>query len=333
MRRTVSLRPSECWQPPRRSCVPVASPVRRSPRCARSARQRWMGRCRAGGPLSRLSDEALIERLTSIRGIGRWTVEMLLIFTLGRQDVLPVDDFGVRDGYRVLYGLEIGTETQSAGADRAGLVAVSVDRGVVSVARVRRGQARETAELAGVGGNRDCDQSVRARSIRQGTLPISAPQCLHLLAAGFRSSERHAGQVLVGGGSPNTSSASPRHDKLVRGDDQEIHHRHVDDEVDDRGDKRAEIEICAVGPAGDKLPTEPGPLHLALGGSDQRVDDIVGECLHKVAERKSNDQTDRDDDDIAAHQKVSETPQHVAASGSRKSDLSRTSACTRAPSG
>jgi DNA-3-methyladenine glycosylase II len=55
---------------------------------------------------ARLSDEALIERLTSIRGVGRWTVEMLLIFTLGRPDVLPVDDFGVRDGYRALYGLE-----------------------------------------------------------------------------------------------------------------------------------------------------------------------------------------------------------------------------------
>ena len=54
----------------------------------------------------RLSDEALIERLTTIRGVGRWTVEMLLIFTLGRPDVLPVDDFGVRDGYRVLYGLD-----------------------------------------------------------------------------------------------------------------------------------------------------------------------------------------------------------------------------------
>jgi DNA-3-methyladenine glycosylase II len=55
---------------------------------------------------ARLSDEALIERLTTIRGVGRWTVEMLLIFTLGRPDVLPVDDFGVRDGYRVLYGLD-----------------------------------------------------------------------------------------------------------------------------------------------------------------------------------------------------------------------------------
>lgn len=54
----------------------------------------------------RLSDEALIERLTPIRGVGRWTVEMLLIFTLGRPDVLPVDDFGVREGYRVLHGLD-----------------------------------------------------------------------------------------------------------------------------------------------------------------------------------------------------------------------------------
>jgi DNA-3-methyladenine glycosylase II len=54
----------------------------------------------------RLTDEALIERLTTIRGVGRWTVEMLLIFTLGRPDVLPVDDFGVREGYRVLHGLE-----------------------------------------------------------------------------------------------------------------------------------------------------------------------------------------------------------------------------------
>jgi DNA-3-methyladenine glycosylase II len=52
-----------------------------------------------------LSDAALIERLTAIRGVGRWTVEMLLIFTLGRPDVLPVDDFGVREGYRVLAGL------------------------------------------------------------------------------------------------------------------------------------------------------------------------------------------------------------------------------------
>src|SRR5581483_611430 len=52
-----------------------------------------------------LTDEALIERLVQIRGVGRWTVEMLLLFTLCRPDVLPVDDFGVREGYRIAYGL------------------------------------------------------------------------------------------------------------------------------------------------------------------------------------------------------------------------------------
>lgn len=55
---------------------------------------------------ARLSDAALIERLCTLRGIGRWTVEMLLIFTLGRPDVFPVDDFGVREGYRLIHGLE-----------------------------------------------------------------------------------------------------------------------------------------------------------------------------------------------------------------------------------
>ncbi len=54
----------------------------------------------------RLSDDVLIERLTTIRGVGQWTVEMLLIFTLRRPDVFPVDDFGVREGYRLIHGLE-----------------------------------------------------------------------------------------------------------------------------------------------------------------------------------------------------------------------------------
>ncbi len=51
----------------------------------------------------KLSDVEIIERLTEVRGVGRWTVEMLLIFQLGRTDVLPVDDFGVRAGFRVAY--------------------------------------------------------------------------------------------------------------------------------------------------------------------------------------------------------------------------------------
>jgi len=52
-----------------------------------------------------LTDEEIITRLTQVRGIGRWTVEMLLMFRLGRPDVLPVDDFGVRAGFRAAYGL------------------------------------------------------------------------------------------------------------------------------------------------------------------------------------------------------------------------------------
>jgi DNA-3-methyladenine glycosylase II len=49
--------------------------------------------------LDSLSDLEIIERLTEVRGIGRWTVEMLLIFRLSRPDVLPVDDYGVRKGF------------------------------------------------------------------------------------------------------------------------------------------------------------------------------------------------------------------------------------------
>ena len=51
----------------------------------------------------KLSDDEIIARLTEVRGVGRWTVEMLLIFQLGRPDVLPVGDFGVRTGFRVAY--------------------------------------------------------------------------------------------------------------------------------------------------------------------------------------------------------------------------------------
>jgi DNA-3-methyladenine glycosylase II len=58
-----------------------------------------------GAALMQLSDEEIIARLTQVRGIGRWTVEMLLMFQLRRPDVLPVDDFGVRAGFRAAYGL------------------------------------------------------------------------------------------------------------------------------------------------------------------------------------------------------------------------------------
>jgi 3-methyladenine DNA glycosylase/8-oxoguanine DNA glycosylase len=52
----------------------------------------------------KLSDEELVERLVSVRGIGAWTVEMFLIFRLGRPDVLPIHDLGVKKGWSVTYG-------------------------------------------------------------------------------------------------------------------------------------------------------------------------------------------------------------------------------------
>jgi len=52
-----------------------------------------------------LDDNAIVARLIEVRGVGRWTAEMLLIFQLGRPDVLPVDDFGVRNGFRLAFGL------------------------------------------------------------------------------------------------------------------------------------------------------------------------------------------------------------------------------------
>ena len=55
------------------------------------------------GEIVKLSDDEIIARLTEVRGVGRWTVEMLLIFQLGRHDVLPADDFGVRTGFRIAY--------------------------------------------------------------------------------------------------------------------------------------------------------------------------------------------------------------------------------------
>jgi len=56
--------------------------------------------------IEKLSDAEIVERLTTIRGVGPWTVEMLLMFTLGRPDVLPATDYGVRSGFALVYGLK-----------------------------------------------------------------------------------------------------------------------------------------------------------------------------------------------------------------------------------
>jgi DNA-3-methyladenine glycosylase II len=56
--------------------------------------------------IGRLSDEAVVDSLTQVKGIGRWTAQMFLIFSLGRPDVFPHDDLGVRTAIRDRYGLD-----------------------------------------------------------------------------------------------------------------------------------------------------------------------------------------------------------------------------------
>jgi 3-methyladenine DNA glycosylase/8-oxoguanine DNA glycosylase len=66
------------------------------------------GRTREGlalGRLGRLPDEGVVETLTRVKGVGRWTAEMFLMFRLGRADVLPLDDLGLRAAVRRAYGL------------------------------------------------------------------------------------------------------------------------------------------------------------------------------------------------------------------------------------
>lgn len=74
----------------------------------------------AARALVRLPDEEIIERLTAARGVGRWTVEMYLIFTLGRPDVLPVDDLAVRKGAEKLYKRSFTPKELAAYGERWG---------------------------------------------------------------------------------------------------------------------------------------------------------------------------------------------------------------------
>ncbi len=110
--RVVALFPDHPFPPPElflartdeelRACGLSANKLRAMRDIAEKTAAGWVPSRAAA---ARLKNEALIERLTALRGVGRWTVEMLLIFSLGRTDVLPVDDFGVREGYRKLKNL------------------------------------------------------------------------------------------------------------------------------------------------------------------------------------------------------------------------------------
>lgn len=78
------------------------------------------GRLPADETLRELDDETIIDRCVAVRGVGRWTVQMLLMFHFGRHDVMPADDFGVRKGFQLAYGLKGLPKTKAllAYADR-----------------------------------------------------------------------------------------------------------------------------------------------------------------------------------------------------------------------
>ncbi len=68
------------------------------------ARRTLQGEVPSFRALERMDDGAIVERLTEVRGIGPWTVQMLLLFRMGRPDVFPVTDFGVRKGFAITFG-------------------------------------------------------------------------------------------------------------------------------------------------------------------------------------------------------------------------------------
>jgi DNA-3-methyladenine glycosylase II len=126
--------------------------------------------------LVELADEEIIARLTQVRGIGRWTVEMLLLFQLGRPDVLPVDDFGIRSGFCAAYGLSRMPRPKALAAfgerwkpyrstaawylwralelKRAGALPAPVERIRLPRVRKTRGVTRAKAAAATAGGKR-----------------------------------------------------------------------------------------------------------------------------------------------------------------------------------
>ena len=88
--------------------------------------------------LDALPDEIVIERLTAVKGFGRWTAEMFLMFRLHRPDVLPVGDLGIVNAVTRLYGLRKQPGSEAPAEDRRSLAAVSLGRMLVSVATLER---------------------------------------------------------------------------------------------------------------------------------------------------------------------------------------------------
>ena len=112
--------------------------------------------------LSRLDDEEVVEALVAVKGIGRWTAEMFLMFRLLRPDVLPVGDYGIRKAMQRAYRLRKLPKPDRHAADRRALAAVPVGGLLVPLAQPR------FARRPGLGPSRS---SCRPRSARRWTAP------------------------------------------------------------------------------------------------------------------------------------------------------------------
>ena len=98
-------RPRSCWRSTRRTCAAPASPAARSPTSATSPQHVIDGELELDR-LDELSDEEVIEEIVAVRGLGRWSAEMFLIFHLERPDVISAGDLGLRRAMQIEYGLE-----------------------------------------------------------------------------------------------------------------------------------------------------------------------------------------------------------------------------------
>ncbi len=118
-------------QPALRACARRDSRAPRPPRCWISAAHARDGRVNLAAH-GRMSDEAIIAEVTAVHGVGPWTTQMYLMHTLGRRDVWPVGDFGVRHGWSLVHGLdEMITEKElRATAARPSSVCAPTWRGI-----------------------------------------------------------------------------------------------------------------------------------------------------------------------------------------------------------
>ena len=119
--------------------------------------------------IGRLSDDAVIEHLTRVRGIGPWTAQMFLLGTLGRLDVWPTGDYGVRAGFAAAWGLSDDPEPEGAGGAGRALQPLSERGGLVLLEGARRsvgGLLTGRPRRSGRRLNPDCATPVRTAAAR-----------------------------------------------------------------------------------------------------------------------------------------------------------------------